>query len=110
MVFQTGPTNGGGYRWYIGTTERITICTYKKTPIYYTLSVHPIRSFPEIKIVCLNFTTNSISQSRTFIMRGNEAIAEEHSNGSRFYFMSNSKSKKYNILSAKPKYLITLKN
>lgn len=91
-------------------TERITICTYKKTPIYYTLSVHPISSFPEIKIVCLNFTTNSISQSRTFIMRGNEAIAEEHSNGSRFYFMSNSKSKKYNILSAKPKYLITLKN
>lgn len=25
MWFQTGATNGGGYRWYIGTTERMTM-------------------------------------------------------------------------------------
>lgn len=91
-------------------TERVTICIYKKTPIFYTISVHPISSFPEIKVICLNFNYNTISQSRTFIMSGEETVAEEHTNGSSFYFWTNSNSKKYNILSAKPKYLITQKN
>lgn len=90
-------------------TERITICTYKKIPIYYTISVHPISSFPEIKIISLNFNNNTISQSRTFIMNGNESVAEEHTNGSSFYFITNSKSKKIKVLNVKPKYLITQK-
>jgi hypothetical protein len=90
-------------------TERITICTYKKIPIYYTISVHPISSFPEIKIISINFNNSTISQSRTFIMNGNESVAEEHTNGSSFYFITNSKSKKFKMLNLKPKYLISQK-
>lgn len=91
-------------------TDKVTICTYKKTPIFYTISVHPISSFPEIKIISLNFSYKTILQSRTFIMNGNEAVSEEHTNGSSFFFLTNYKSKKFIILNAKPKYLINLKN
>lgn len=93
-----------------GSTEKIPICNYKKTPIYYTMSVHPINTFPEIKIVCINFSYRSSTQSQTYLMTGNESLSLEHSNGTSFYFKENIRSKKYNILSAKPKYLITLKN
>ena len=91
-------------------TEKMPICNYKKIPIYYTMSVHPINTFPGIKIVCINFSYKSSTQSYTYLMTGNESVSPEHSNGISFYFKKNIKSKKYNILNAKPKYLITLKN
>lgn len=90
-------------------TEKITICTYKKKPIYYTMSVHPINSFPDIKIICLNFSNNSSSQLETFIMKGNEAIAEEYTCGRSFHFITNPKLKKFKVLNAKPKYIVTQK-
>ncbi len=90
-------------------TEKITICTYKKNPIYYTLSVHPLSSFPDIKIICLNISKNTVYQSYTFMMRGDEAVSEGHSNGSSFFFKTNSRSKKWKELHVKPKYLITKK-
>ena len=33
MFFQTGPANGGGYRWYIGTSEKMTMLNTGKVGI-----------------------------------------------------------------------------
>ncbi len=88
-------------------TDKITICTYKKIPIFYSISVHPISSFPEIKIICLNCSYKTFLQSRTFLMKGNEVVAEEHTNGSSFFFITNYISNKFIFIMTKPKYLIS---
>lgn len=73
------------------------ITTYKKVDLYYTVSVHPIDNFPDVKLVCLSYRTekdkpSSYSYPTTFLMKGKEGASADYSSGF-FFFMTPGKAK-----------------
>jgi hypothetical protein len=73
------------------------ITTYKKVDLFYTVSVHPIDNFPDIKLVCLSYRTekdkpSSYSYPTTFLMKGKEGASADYSSGF-FFFMTPGKAK-----------------
>ncbi len=88
-------------------TEKVVIGRFKKEPITYNISVHPISSFPDVKIIYINYEFGTLStHTHSKIMFGNQAVSEEHLY-SPYYFELNNKSY---LFSSTPSYLITVKN
>jgi len=91
-----------------------SIADYKKVPLFYTVSVHPIDNFPELKLVCLSYRIEKdkpsyYSSPSVFLMRGKEGSNPGHSNG-YFFFPSPGKSGKINMMRCSSSIFVSQKN
>ncbi len=68
-------------------TKKIYLGKFKKKPIYYSVSIHPISSFPEIKIICFNIELCGENPYPSIeLMYGDECKSLENKT-SFFYFL-----------------------